>query len=295
MDNWDFMKENLDTAYNATGALQEQADIFAESWEAARKRVKTSTEGLASSLIDEDFWIDATKGLSVFIDELKLVVDSIGGLRGVIALSVVAMNKLVGPKIAQNIRDLAFNIGVLTGKEREHTQALKQSALQVIESYAKSKGNFALDQNQVLFYKDMGNYQLKVNELMKGFTSEQEEAVKNQLALVKATQDLAIAMTQSHEQARNNSDDFLVGSEDALTPSPFVHWTEQIGGRTFLNVERNRWSNGNDFLRGVEENAAQREVLTGASQLMKTGKWKDNKQQLLTMLGMDAKTTKKDF
>jgi hypothetical protein len=40
MDNWnagdsDSMVANLDTSYNASGALQEQADIYAESWEAA--------------------------------------------------------------------------------------------------------------------------------------------------------------------------------------------------------------------------------------------------------------------
>jgi TP901 family phage tail tape measure protein len=40
MDNWnagdsDSMVANLNTSYNASGALQEQADIYAESWEAA--------------------------------------------------------------------------------------------------------------------------------------------------------------------------------------------------------------------------------------------------------------------
>jgi hypothetical protein len=32
MDNWDFYEKNVDAANNATGALQEQADIYAESW-----------------------------------------------------------------------------------------------------------------------------------------------------------------------------------------------------------------------------------------------------------------------
>jgi len=35
MDNWDFMQENLATAKGAEGTLQKQADIYAESWEAA--------------------------------------------------------------------------------------------------------------------------------------------------------------------------------------------------------------------------------------------------------------------
>mgnify|MGYP003457883600 CR=1 FL=1 len=35
MDNWDFMERNIELAENATGTLDEQADIYAESWEAA--------------------------------------------------------------------------------------------------------------------------------------------------------------------------------------------------------------------------------------------------------------------
>ena len=73
MDNWDFMKENLETAKGATGELQKQADIFAESWEAARKNVKASAEGIYDSLIKEDL----TKGLKIAgtgtIDENGLV------------------------------------------------------------------------------------------------------------------------------------------------------------------------------------------------------------------------------
>jgi hypothetical protein len=46
MDNWDFMKENLNTVANATGTLDKQAEIYAESWEAAKKRVQAAAEGI---------------------------------------------------------------------------------------------------------------------------------------------------------------------------------------------------------------------------------------------------------
>ena len=49
MENWDngdndSMIANLDTAYGASGALQEQADIYAESWEASKDRVQAALE-----------------------------------------------------------------------------------------------------------------------------------------------------------------------------------------------------------------------------------------------------------
>lgn len=36
MDNWDFMQENLQTVAKASGTLEEQNEIYAESWEAAK-------------------------------------------------------------------------------------------------------------------------------------------------------------------------------------------------------------------------------------------------------------------
>jgi len=43
-DNWDKVQENRGIAEDSEGTLQEQADIYAESWEAASKRVKASAE-----------------------------------------------------------------------------------------------------------------------------------------------------------------------------------------------------------------------------------------------------------
>jgi hypothetical protein len=44
MDHFDYYKENLARAQSADRSLQEQADIYAESWEAARDRVTASLE-----------------------------------------------------------------------------------------------------------------------------------------------------------------------------------------------------------------------------------------------------------
>jgi hypothetical protein len=35
MNNWDYFQQNLGVAKNASGTLDEQAEIYAESWEAA--------------------------------------------------------------------------------------------------------------------------------------------------------------------------------------------------------------------------------------------------------------------
>ena len=61
MDNWDKFEMNLEVAEGAEGALQEQADIYAESWEAASTRVRAAAEEIYSALLNDDFTEEEAK------------------------------------------------------------------------------------------------------------------------------------------------------------------------------------------------------------------------------------------
>ena len=293
MDNWDFMKENLETAKNATGELQNQADIFAESWEAARKNVKASAEGIYDSLVKDEFWIGLTNGFADGLKSVELFADSIGGLKGVLALATIAMNKLVGPKVAQSIRDVAYNIGVLTGKEREHTIALKESALAEIKKYANSQGNFASDKNEVLFYQQLGQYQIDLNELMKKYNVEQVESVQHLLEQVQAAQNLAVELSKAAKAASNESQIFVDAAGEDLFKQGAV---TTMGGRNFVTYS-DKYKSGTEYLRAIEENAYQRTQAQSINELLKSKSfsWKNQKSHLLTAFGLDPKTTKDDF
>lgn len=293
MDNWDFMKENLETAKGATGELQKQADIFTESWEAARKNVKASAEGIYDSLIKDEFWIGLTNGFADGLKSVELFADSIGGLKGVLALATIAMNKLVGPKVAQSIRDVAYNIGILTGKEKEHTIALKESALAEIKKYANSQGNFASDKNEILFYQQLGQYQLDLNKLMEGYNAEQVESVQHLLEQVQAAQNLAIELSKAAKAASNESQIFIDAAGEDLFKQGSI---TTMGGRNFVTYS-DRYKSGTEYLQAAEETAYQRTQAQSIKELLKSKSfsWKGQKNQLLTAFGLDPKTTKKDF
>lgn len=293
MDNWDFMKENLETAKGATGELQKQADIFAESWEAARKNVKASAEGIYDSLVKDEFWIGLTNGFADGLKSVELFADSIGGLKGVLALATIAMNKLVGPKVAQSIRDVAYNIGILTGKEKEHTIALKESALAEIKKYANSQGNFASDKNEILFYQQLGQYQLDLNKLMEGYNAEQVESVQHLLEQVQAAQNLAIELSKAAKAASNESQIFVDAAGEDLFKQGSI---TTMGGRNFITYS-DKYKSGTEYLQAAEETAYQRTQAQSIKELLKSKSfsWKGQKNQLLTAFGLDPKTTKKDF
>ena len=138
MDNWDFFKENLAMAQNADGALEQQAEIYAESWEAARDRTKAATEDIYDSLINPDFYIGVDDMVTPLLSRIADVIDALGGLQGVLAVVALGMNKVYGDKIAQGMRDMAVNLGIITGKEAERARTLQNEAVSIINNLSST-------------------------------------------------------------------------------------------------------------------------------------------------------------
>lgn len=139
MDNWDFFKENLAMAQDADGALEQQAKVYAESWEAARDRTKAAAEDIYDSLINPDFYIKVDDLITPLLSGTADVIDAMGGMNGVLAASVLLINKVYGDKIAESLRESAIQIGFLTNQEQERARALQQQAATLAKSISIEK------------------------------------------------------------------------------------------------------------------------------------------------------------
>lgn len=118
MDNWDFMQENLQTVAKASGTLDEQAQIYAESWEAAKKRVQAAAESIYQDLLKDDFFIWLTNGFGSVLKFIDKIIDSLGGLSGVLPGIALLVNKIFGDKIVAGAQTLAHNLMNLTAAGR---------------------------------------------------------------------------------------------------------------------------------------------------------------------------------
>lgn len=118
MDNWDFMKENLNTVANATGTLDKQAEIYAESWEAAKKRVQAAAESIYQDLLKDDFFIQLTDNFGSILEFIDSIIDSLGGLSGVLPGIALLVNKIFSDKIIAGAQTLAHNLMNLTAAGR---------------------------------------------------------------------------------------------------------------------------------------------------------------------------------
>lgn len=128
MDNWDYFEENVNVAKDSEGTLQRQANIYAESWEAASDRARASMEGLFNELIPKELIIDLTDGFASIIDVVADIVNAMGSFKGILLMiSSIAVSRLQ-PDIAQ-----AINLGI------DRVKDFKLGWDHVGESVAKAK------------------------------------------------------------------------------------------------------------------------------------------------------------
>ena len=125
MDNFDFYEQNLQSAKNAEGSLQEQADIYAESWQAASDRVKAATQGIYEDLLNDEAFIDVLNAIEKILTYVDNLIDGLGGLGGVLTTIGVLLTRTFSSQIAQSMTGIVNGIKMMTAAGREQAQQQK--------------------------------------------------------------------------------------------------------------------------------------------------------------------------
>ena len=167
MNNFDSFEQNVEYAKGSEGTLQEQADIYAESWEAAQDRVKASMQQIYSDLINDSFFIDMSDTFSGLLDSVDAFIDGVGGVKGIlIGVSSLFLNS-IAHKIEPALANLKHNFTVVFSTASQQAKMLSDEMNSAIMKTLKS---------------DMG----------KGFTDSSQTALQNAMALNTAKSKLAV-------------------------------------------------------------------------------------------------------
>ena len=134
MNNWDFMQKNLETISEASGTLEKQNDTYAESWEAASKRIRASLEAIYSSVMKDEFFIDLTNGFAKAADGVGAFIKGIGGLKGVISALGFVITKVFADKMAMAFETLTYNIQMSSAAGRKAAQEAKLNTMKEFAS-----------------------------------------------------------------------------------------------------------------------------------------------------------------
>lgn len=128
MNNWDAFQSNLAIAKGSEGTLEEQAEIYAESWEAARKRVLASAQGIYQGILNDDFFIDINNGFADMLDTIDHVIDKMGGVKGILLTLGTVFLSVYKNQIGESLKNAQYSIMNLTESGRQHIAKLREEA-----------------------------------------------------------------------------------------------------------------------------------------------------------------------
>lgn len=132
MDNWSEVQKNITIAANSEGTLQEQADIYAQSWEGAEKRLQASLQGIYHDIIDDKTFISMTDNISKVVDGINGLIKGLGGVRGILltVANIFAIHYAKEmPKFLERIKE---NLFIITGYANKVGAEMQSQARETI-------------------------------------------------------------------------------------------------------------------------------------------------------------------
>lgn len=195
-ENWDMYQNNMNIAQNAEGSLQKMADIYAESWEAASARVRTSFEGIFNSIINDQGLIKLTNFVADFVDGIGSAIDSVGGLNGVLRLTSSILMKTFSKEAGARIKDLGHSvIGAFQDPKKNYQQASNQIKDQLMEINNKKQVDAQI---QLIESK---NKLLEVEEYL---SAAQKQAAQVGIADIEAQANKVKELEDAYTELRNS-------------------------------------------------------------------------------------------
>ena len=215
MDNWDSMQENLATAKGAEGTLQEQADIYAESWEAARKRVKASAQEIYTQLLNDEFFIKLNNGFAKILDTISNIIDALGGLRGVLPLIGNVMLRAFGPQIADSVRNVVTNFQILTKSGREEIYKTRTAWVEGLRTIGEEESIISGTRKEV-FDQELNIQEQLIKKVTDLETANQKLSESDQKRLEKLL-DINRALGEQYIELTKIADDKFIKSGNILS------------------------------------------------------------------------------
>ena len=201
MNNYDKIQANQTLAANSEGTLQKQADIYAESWEAASKRVKAAAQGIYQDLIDDKFFISMLNTIEKIISFIDKLIENMGGLKGVLLTIGSLVTTIFGQQITATINNLANNIKMLTPTGRQQVQNRRAEANEELQTMAQGmtrNSNEGASMSEA--YNSQAQLQQTLLDKAKSLTEEEQKQAQLLIDMNSALGEAAIKAGQEADE-----------------------------------------------------------------------------------------------
>lgn len=228
MENKDYFKELVGVAENSEGTLQLQADIYAKSWEGARKRVQAAAEGIYDSLIDEEFFKDVDNVVTVVLNGINATIKGLGGVKGVISNISALILGIYKKDITSGLNNFGTMIQNMTPKGRQIIEGRRQQALNEQQKlfqdiYSNTQDDSSPinidDQARADNYKNIYILSQDIYNSAKNLTEEQKKQASQYVDILNAMGQRKILAGEILQKAKEETDVQRVKFQNAIRNS----------------------------------------------------------------------------
>ena len=214
MDNWDFMQQNVDLSLNSDGTLQEQADIYEESWRAASDRVRASLEGVYDSLLDDEFFITLTNGLAKLIEGVEGFADGVGGMEGAISIIGGFITQKLAKEAPVALNRIHQNLLQITGQAHQIATETQNDNLKFLANegesarfnMAKSEGTSAAYAAEITGLEKLGILKQQYIQYSERLNSVEKANAESLIAEVEQMTESIVHMGQEYDKLKSITD-----------------------------------------------------------------------------------------
>ena len=206
MDNWDYFQQNLGVATGAEGTLNKQAEIYAESWEAAEKRVQAAAEGIYQSLLDDKFFISLNNGFANLLNGIDAFIDGAGGVKTILVGIAGIIISTFANKIPSALDTLKYNLQILTKGSQEAYKTI-QDQMSEATKLAFEKGKIQQDSSMGYAIEQANKLTSARNQLAlvsDKMSAAEKQAAEVELSLIERTQQEVIALKEKNEELQRS-------------------------------------------------------------------------------------------
>ena len=206
-DNWDKFQKNLSIAQGSEGTLEEQADIYAQSWEAAQKRVRAAWQAIYQDLISDKFFISMLNGFEKILQGVDKFIDSIGGLKGVLSGLGILITSLFKDKLIVGLQNAQQQLKVFSGIAKTEADAVTEAAMISADNMLAERGGGATEYEKAEV--DTLKTQLDLNNQLKAvypdLNNAQKEYANGLIGINKQWEDIYLNALKAKEAAIENA------------------------------------------------------------------------------------------
>ena len=187
MNNYDTVLSNEDLAKQSTGTLEQQAEIWSKSWEAASKRVAETKAQLYDQILNDDSLIKLEDIFNGILKSIGRVIESAGGIMPVIGMIVGISSKVLFPIITNGLLRLSNHISILRGKAAESMQETQSQFINMIkEMMTEENGWSETTRQQMELTLKLSQAKKELVIASKNMTEAQKAEAESQMAIYEA-------------------------------------------------------------------------------------------------------------